>query len=229
MKGKPTHLKVTLNYFNIPEKQIDIDKIINIYPYGSFVYDTNTDKSDIDYIAIYDQEIPVSNTIVTTMGGQEMNITLFSPTEFFRKIENHDIDALECLFLREDYKYENIEYYFTLNKAKLRNSISAIASNSWVKCKKKMQQGDDYIGKKSLFHSLRILDFGIQIAYNGKITKYEKAYSNTLLSYDEFKNLLSEIMKYDTLEELKEKYQPIYNSLKTEFKKLAPKDVLPNK
>jgi predicted nucleotidyltransferase len=37
------------------QKQIDLDKIICIYPYGSHVYETATEISDYDYIAVYDQ------------------------------------------------------------------------------------------------------------------------------------------------------------------------------
>lgn len=43
------HLEFTLNQFNIPEKQFSIDKVINVYTYGSCAYDCDTDESDIDY------------------------------------------------------------------------------------------------------------------------------------------------------------------------------------
>ena len=85
-----------------------------------------------------------------------------------------------------------------------------------MKAKKKLiveKDYDPYIGKKSLFHSLRIILFGIQIAQYGKIINYEEAN----IYYDIVK---SEIIEW---EYFKKKYQPIYNNLKTEFRKLAEK------
>ncbi len=63
---------------------------------------------------------------------------------------------------------------FKLDKTKLRVAISTIVSNSWVKGKKKLIVQGDYdlnLAIKSTFHSLRILDFGTQIAMEGKIIK----------------------------------------------------------
>ena len=217
----PKNLKITLNYFNILEKQFDIDKIINVYFYGSYLYGTFNKKSDYDYIAIYDQDIDVSDTIKIDF-PVKMNITLMSPKYFKKRIKNHNIDVLECIFTDDKYKLEQIKFDFKLNKDKLRRSISAVCSNSYVKCKKKLVQGDDYIGKKSLFHSLRIADYGIQIAKNSKIVSFDNCYSETLKDYKTFKNLFDEIMTFNTWNELNEKYKHIANNIRTEFRKYAP-------
>lgn len=211
------HLEYTLGYFNIPNKQIDIDKVKNVYFYGSHNYGTDNENSDMDYIIVYDQDIDVSNTLYTKMHDHELNATLISPKHFQKMIDEQRIDALECLFTIEDWKYETINYDFVLDLEQLRRSISAVSSNSFVKCKKKLEQNDDYIGKKSLFHSLRIVDFGIQIANEGKIVSFKKPYSKNL-SYETYSQLLNEIMSYNTWEELKNKYQNIANKLRTEFR-----------
>jgi hypothetical protein len=50
------------------------------------------------------------------------------------------------------------------------------AGNSFAKAGKKLDvEKEHYKGKKSLFHSLRILMFGIQIAKAGRITNYGEA------------------------------------------------------
>lgn len=217
----PKHLVITLNYFNIPKIQFDINKVYNVYTYGSVNYETNTEKSDLDYIIIYDGEIDYTETIISNVGGMTLNATLISIENFQIYLDQHRIDVLECYFLKEDYKHESIKFDFNLNLDQLRRSISAVCSNSFVKCKKKLNQGDDYIGKKSLFHSLRIADFGIQIAKEGKIISYTKPYSD-ILNYKTYKSLLTEIMNFNTWEELKEKYQKISNNLRTEFRIHAP-------
>ena len=91
---------------------IDIDKIINFYPYGSFIYQTNTEKSDIDYIAVYNSDISLNKIIEGKYNNDlKMNINVYSTNEFFNKIQNHEIDALECIFLPKDMVYENINYF----------------------------------------------------------------------------------------------------------------------
>ena len=91
----------------------------------------------MDYIIVYDQNIDVSDTLYTKMFDNELNATLISPTYFQKMINEHRIDALECLFTREDWKYETIKFNFKLDLDQLRRSISAVSSNSWIKCKKK--------------------------------------------------------------------------------------------
>lgn len=217
-----THLEYTLNYFNLPNKQIDLSKVINVYLYGSHVYDTNTPTSDIDYIIVYDQDIDFSDTLKTKIGDMEMNATLISPTYFKKMVDDHKIDALECIFIREDWKHETMNFNFKLNLENLRKSISSVSSNSWVKCMKKLADGEDYIGKKSLFHSFRILDYGIQVAIHGSIISYTQPQSGAL-EYDTFKDLLNEIMSMKSWDEIKNKYQKTHNKLKSEFKIVAPK------
>ena len=81
-----------------------------------------------------------------------------------------------------------------------------------MKCKKKLEIEDSYnpkVAKKSLWHSLRIIDFGIQIISFGKIEDY----SSVNYLYSEI--VESNQNKWDYF---KKKYKPLYNSLKTKFR-----------
>lgn len=182
------------------------EEILYSFQYGSKVYGTNTENSDDDFIVVVKSEEELEYGV----HNDEENITVYSEKTFKRLIEEHDIAVLECIFSKET------DFVFQLNLEKLRRSISSVASNSFVKCKKKLIEGKDYnpyIGKKSLFHSLRILDFGIQIAKYGKIIDFSS-------SNRHFWDIMN--IKSNDWEVFKEKYQPIANALKTEFKKLAP-------
>jgi len=201
-----------LNNFNL-----DKDKILNIYPYGSFIYKTNTDKSDEDFIVIYNQEENIKDSIYSS--DKKINITLISSLHFQEMINNHRIDSLECIFLPDDLKYEKIKFDFNYNSDILRRSISAVCSNSWVKCRKKFIDNQEYIGKKSLFHSLRIVDFGLQIADNKRIINYIKP---EYMNYDSFMELWLEIDKHDSWKSLKEDYQELANNLRSQFRIVAP-------
>jgi hypothetical protein len=175
------------------------------YLFGSRLYKSNDLDSDYDYVEIADTQIVF-----------DKNITFFTPEEFALSLNNHDVVALEIFFSQD------LPFQFELNLGKLRTSVSTITSNSWVKGKKKITVLGDYdlsAGLKSVFHSLRILDYGIQIAINGKIIDYSK--SNYIL--DDLKKL-SLSYSYDELwSKIESKYLGYYKQLKSKFKTLCPK------
>lgn len=186
------------------------EKVLRVYDYGSFVYGCNTEKSDKDYIYIVESDNP---ELYYSVEKDEYSISVYSERMFIRLIKEHKIHILECIF-----QYPFTDKYtklFKLNKNDLRIAISSVASNSFCKAKKKMRQGDTYIGKKSLFHSLRILDFGIQIATLGYISDYSSMndtyrviMSNPSTNWDDYKDF----------------YQTRFNNLKSIFKVVAPLD-----
>jgi predicted nucleotidyltransferase len=196
-----------LSLLNIPK-----DSVLAIYNYGSRVYGTETNDSDYDYIIV------VQNGIKIESQHQGLiNYTIYSESSFKESLLNHEISCLECLFLPK--KFISIDYHFDfkLDLHKLRNSISQKASNSWVKANKKMtieKDKDIWSGKKSLFHSLRILNFGIQIATTGIITDYHAA-----------NHLWTEISEdgNQSWDHFSAKYKKIYNQLKSEFREICPK------
>jgi len=191
------------------------ENVLNAYMFGSRVYRTHHAYSDNDYVFIVKEYQPAPNT----------DTHVYTVEQFQSLIDNHDIQALECLFLNPAFVIkENHSFTFNLDKQKLRPAISTITSNSWVKGKKKLTVMGDYdlnAGVKSVFHSLRILDFGIQIAQHGKIINYESM--NWVLE-DLWK--LSEEFKYlDLWNAIDTKYRSLYNAKSSEFKRLAPKDL----
>jgi hypothetical protein len=191
------------------------DNILNVYRFGSVVYKTNQINSDKDYIIVTKEKVI----------SDDINIHYFTVNEFQLLLDNHDIQMLECFFLNEDNILKNEHRFsFVLNKEKLRVSISTVASNSWVKGKKKlivMADYDKYLAIKSIFHSLRILDFGIQIGANGKINNYS---STNFIFFD----LLDLSNKFDNIElwnVIETKYKKLFNEKSTIFKSICPKPI----
>ena len=233
----------------IKELNLEDEKIINCYHYGSYVYNTHTEKSDFDFIIIYKNDnneilelnkrnnVNYENINANNQSDgiwskdEQIQATIYSHSKFIEMIKEHKIEALESIFLNNKYKLkETIDYkkYFELDLDKLRRSISAVCSNSYVKCMKKMTREHlkdtvrpksyyDYIGKKSLFHSLRIGMYGIQVAKCGKINDYIKLNNKytTMTLWDE-------INTFKTWEELKNKYQNYANNIRSEFRIVAP-------
>ena len=137
--------------------------------------------------------------------------------DFINMIKESNIEALECIFYLPEANKGKYLDLVDIDKWKLRESVSAICSNSWVKAKKKLTVEKDYnlrIAQKSLWHSMRLYMFGIQIAKTGKIYDFQEA--NPL--WDEIKNADTPTWDY-----YKEKYQKKFNSLRSELVKLCDK------
>lgn len=183
-----------------------LDSRTIIVPYGSRVYGTHKTNSDYDYLAITPENSKVETGTEYRHGN--VDITIYRVNDFKEQLADHKIHCLEA------YYQGKTPFAFKVNLEKLRHSICQKASHSWVKAKKKVEvEKDYYIGWKSLFHSLRILDFGFQIA-----TKNSIDYSHANDYWFAIRDLQTD--NWAILEEI---YKPIYNHLATEFRKVAPK------
>jgi hypothetical protein len=202
---------VILTYSDILKRAgLNDSDIIAAYQYGSRVYDNVTYNSDWDYIFI------VKTKTDEQFSDNLININFFDEAGHRTRILNHEISALETLFLAPEFILkETYKFPFVLNLAMLRQSCSAKSSNSFIKSKKKLTVPKDYdlnIGRKSLWHAIRIIDFAIQIAKTGKIYDYSSC-----------NDLYWDIMKHSDWESLFETYKDFYNKILTEFRKVAPK------
>jgi len=198
-----------LNKYNIKPEDI-----LNIYIFGSQVYGTATSNSDFDISLVIKNKIGVNNQEIK---HPIVNIHIYEDDFFQEKLNEHKIGFLECIMADDLFKIENKKFFFNLNKSVLRKEISSVANNSWVKCKKKLLvEQDEYdIGVKSLFHSMRIADFGKQIAIKGKVEDF----SSMNYLWDEIK------YRHDlTWNYLYETYKKDYNRLMSEFRLVAPKE-----
>lgn len=177
----------------------------HVVEFGSHVYGVNTKKSDFDYYRISEKFNGYTEIRVENIDVHEV-----SPKHFQEMLDDHHIAAMEVYFFSK--KVQN-DFKFDLNLSDLRRSISAVVSNSWVKAKKKMvKEGEDYIGRKSMWHSIRILMYGIQIAKHGRIVDFKEA-----------NQYYNDIVMTDTpYEVLKNRYHDMMLKNQTEFRILAP-------
>ncbi len=181
-----------------------------LFPFGSRVYGTHTERSDYDFMAV----VPKGHDLKTgeELRSKDFNVHVYTRDDFQDQLNAHKIHTLEAYFLPGGLCQK--EFKWKLDLKTLRHELSAKASNSWVKAKKKMEVEKDLpLGRKSLFHSLRILNFGIQIAKEGRLTYYTAANPYWEAIKDEF----------ESWPEYQSKYQPVYNTLASEFREAAPK------
>ena len=154
--------------------------ILNMYAHGSYLYGTHNEKSDWDCMVVVD-----TDTDFEMIQEGSYDIHVYSQEEFQRKLDSHAFDVIVSYFAPV---FQKVEMTFELDKMKLRSCVSQKAEHSYVKAKKKnIVEKEYYLAKKSLFHSFRILDFGIQIATYGKVQNHEscKEISEEIMSLEE--------------------------------------------
>jgi len=187
-------------------------EVVAVYVYGSRVYGNITKQSDYDFIVV------TTNKVNKQFSDNLININFYTPEEHQQRLDEHEISAIECQFLDSQFiLLEKRKFSFNIDNTKLRYSLRAKSSNSWVKAKKKLTVEKDYdlsLGRKSLFHAMRIIEYGIQLAEKGKI--YDYGCCNLL--FEEIMN------KYDW-SELFLTYKNRYNNLLTRFRVVAPKEI----
>jgi len=186
--------------------QIESKDILGFYIYGSKVYGTSTVKSDTDFMVIFKD----SKSKFYHYKSDDVNIQIISDIKFDEMLYDHDIIAMEVYFDKSPIIKHCAN--FVIDTKRLRRSISQKSSNSFVKAYKKIsiEEENSYIGIKSLFHSLRILNFGIQIGKCGRIEDYSSAnkYWDEILS----------MLETNTLLEIHEHFKPEFKRLKKQFK-----------
>ena len=196
------------------EKYLTDPNVLNIYRFGSHVYGTNNEYSDEDFILICE----------SYFDSKDINIKVFSLIETKILINKMDIQILECIDSPKEFILkETIPLSYIVNLYNLRTSISTITSNSWVKGKKKLTVLGDYdlnLAIKSIFHSLRILDYGIQIATSSEIYDFK----NMNFVLEDLRKLSLEKVGNELWEAIDTKYRKLYNSKKSTFKNVTPKD-----
>ena len=214
----PAELKIEIINSSIKElsqfTSIDPNDMVAVFGYGSRVYGCDSEVSDYDYIIVRNG----GNRVEYNNAGRRLSVNIIPLADFQNDLIEHEISALECLWLPKNKILKAHSFPFTYNPQKLRHSISEKASHSFVKAKKKMAVGskdyNEYVGKKSLFHSLRIIDFGIQIGIHGKIVNYSSA--NHL--WEEIVNSPTKDWNY-----YHDKYKPIHNKMMSDFRILCLK------
>lgn len=201
------------------------NNIVSVFLYGSTVYGTFKHcESDLDVIAVvndpayHNTEDEIRKIAYAYFPNyiREIDVNMYTQSEFSRGVESHEISFLECVFAKNALIFGLPQLASKIDLGALRESISRKSSNSWVKGKKKLDStSPDFaprIGKKSVWHSLRILMFGVQLAEHQRI--YDFSCANSF--YDEIMNL-------ETWDQIDERFRLKKNQLATQFRSLTPK------
>lgn len=189
-------------------------KVRNVYIYGSRVYGTSKEGSDYDIVIVSSNLNAHDELKGIKVNGALLNIHIITPDKFLADLAMPNIMNLECLFAPEWARLqEKLQLPTEINVKKLIKNNLAQSYASWQGGKRKIKSYDFHRGLKSIFHSLRMLIFAIQIAEHGKITDFSAA-----------NHLYSEIVDSDEIEWsfFRSKYLPFKIELENKLKSFSP-------
>ena len=195
------------------------------YLFGSKLYGLTNNKSDEDYLIVFNTNSEKDEYIKNTNNKDE---ECWTWQEFKSKLESHDLKALEVYYANVGNVGTHLfinceEYQFRLDLQQLRRAVSAVVSNAHVKAKKKFKDQEVYIGLKSYYHCIRILTMYNYLAkhrtFNPSNFKNELDYVyNDIVVQSQSKN------PEDLWFELESKYKYMLKSLQHTFRSYCPKD-----
>jgi RNA repair pathway DNA polymerase beta family len=164
-----------------------------VVPYGSRVYGTASPDSDRDFLVVVEshsllKEIE-SEIGIHHLQDSDIEVSLVSTALFAAMMERCEVRVMESIFTPDKlvplgYAWlQKMREQFTASLAadesqtlnRIRSAFSGVSSNSEVKARKKVRDSEYMIGLKSLFHSVRLLMFGLQLGETGKIEDFEVA------------------------------------------------------
>ena len=196
-------------------------KVKNVYLFGSRVYGSAGIDSDYDLIVVAN-----SMQEAAEIRSGDLNIHIHTPDKFRKDLFDFDMHNLECLFApdfaRIQMKVPVVDANFKIKPEQLKFKAMSQSYNSFHKAKLKFLDEDFYTGGKSLYHSLRILMFAIQILginrriYNfGEANDIWKKVQNDILCME---NSESEYLR--PWEYMKNEWLPIKIELENKLKNL---------
>ena len=154
-----------------------MDKVLNIYQYGSHVYGNANPDSDFDFNIVYKAALLENGSFknnAISNDNHTIQAVCYSRSGFIDAINNYEIGALECLFLPDEMVIQK-KWDFKIQKFVVKDMIRKIiskASDSWYVAIKRNQNDDIIAAKKGVYHALRILEFGLQLKEYQKIVDY---------------------------------------------------------
>ncbi len=187
---------------------VDKSEIVFIFLTGSHLYQTNHQDSDFDFAV-------VTKSLTKQEHLKDISINFYSENDFNDLLDQEEISILEWFFAPENFifKTKNLPDH-KIDLIQLRKSVSAKSNHSYSKAHKKLTVEKDldiYVGQKSLFHSIRMLDFALQIVNHGRIQNFTNS-----------NHYWYQIKTISDWSELKEKFKPVLNQLNSELRKKVP-------
>jgi len=200
--------------------------LMGLYVTGSWQYSCTREGSDIDLTAIVKEYPSCGSQFIS----DDLNVNFYKVSSVDRMLQEGYIPLLEAYYAEDKHiiiKYPKFNVVRPIDSlmddiSLLRVSCSTLTSNSWVKGHKKLTTSDYDLNMalKSIFHSIRIQDFVIQLLDSSTTPDFS---SCNYILYDLF--FMSESLHREELWlAIKSKYHSVYKQKKSTIKSFIPKE-----
>jgi predicted nucleotidyltransferase len=190
---------------------IQKDKILGIYQYGSRLHQCHSENSDFDLFIVYDVE-----KINKIEENEKYNISghIMDPHTYKIYIENHDAVIILTLWMKNEQIIFETEEMLKFRKSvfidikRIERSFLDVERMCLLRSKRYFNN-DKKKSLKNFVHGIRFLIFGNKIVNNGEIDDY--TYGNEY--FDEIMNF-----KFNSWEECYQQVKPIFDKKRKEMK-----------
>jgi predicted nucleotidyltransferase len=151
--GDKEEVKFLLKKEILESLGIKEEDTLSILAFGSRVYQCEHENSDFDLVIILKDESKFNDD---KLKSKKLNIDaqIFKESEYSKKLNSFEIDALECFSLNKNKETKKFEIFNIskldippFEKNALRKSIDERSRISWVKSKKKLElESNGYVG-----------------------------------------------------------------------------------
>jgi predicted nucleotidyltransferase len=190
---------------------IQKDKILGIYQYGSRLHQCHSENSDFDLFIVYDVE-----KINKIEENEKYNISghIMDPHTYKIYIENHDAVIILTLWMKNEQIIFETEEMLKFRKSvfidikRIERSFLDVERMCLLRSKRYFNN-DKKKSLKNFVHGIRFLIFGNKIVNNGEIDDY--TYGNEY--FDEIMNF-----KFNSWEDCYQQVKPIFDKKRKEMK-----------
>lgn len=144
--------------------------VLYIFPYGSQVYKTNSNLSDTDVIVVVDQT-NIREKEEYIIKGSKFDCEIVTLEEFKDSLKNGSVKFVEAAMADRNWE----KWRAFVKTPKIHQSFVEKATKSWNKAINNLYASDWDVVAKNAYHSLRILNFLLQIHEKGLIQNYSQA------------------------------------------------------
>lgn len=151
--------------------------VYNIYVWGSYLFGTNDEYSDIDLIIVADGQIPVRQ-----VKNQGIDIAIYTPQRFQYELDQIVVkmfgdsvssDRVFSVYNSSEQGFkilERIKFQPNLSKALIKTKATEFKDERWRAVEQAFFRGDIELWQKRLWSIFRNLVFSTQVLKNGQIT-----------------------------------------------------------
>ena len=149
-----------------------VSQILNVYLFGSRLYQCHSEDSDYDFICIvggkyFDGSKLIDNGI--------FNVNVYHWDYWLHLMHENMIWAVMILFMPSDMIWKqtrDLKLHFSLDGYRLRNACLQDASHNWAKAKRLCTHASlrsEKVAKKNIVHGFRYLNLTLQVLQTGEI------------------------------------------------------------